>query len=189
MRLKIGATLVCAFAIGVALPSLRAQGQQGPPPGAPPQGAPPGAQGRPGGGGAPAPPKNLKVLPKDWTGMQVGALMQTFAQSLGVRCDHCHVPDPTAPPPDPGRGPRMDYSLDDKKEKEIARQMIKMVMAANDNFLKNVGDTAVPEKISCFTCHRGEDKKPVMMPEGGWTRGGFSLLPAGPPTGRGRGGE
>jgi hypothetical protein len=179
MRLKIGTALVCAFAIGVALPGLRAQGQA-PPAGAPPQGGAAGAQGR-GPGGPPAAPKNLKVLPKEWSSQQVGALMQTFTQSLGVRCDHCHVPDPTAPPPEPGRGPRMDYSLDEKKEKDVARQMIKMVMAANDNFMKTVGDAAVPEKISCFTCHRGEDKKPVMTPEGGWTRGGFSLLPAGPP--------
>ena len=43
------------------------------------------------------PPKNLKVLPKAWTGQQVRALMQTFAESLGVQCTHCHAADPTAP--------------------------------------------------------------------------------------------
>jgi hypothetical protein len=67
--------------------------------------------------------------------------------------------------------------------------MIEMVMAANENFLKEVGDPGVPEKISCWTCHRGEPAKPSMTPAEGWGRGGFSLLPAGPPMppGRGRG--
>jgi hypothetical protein len=78
---------------------------------------------------------------------------------------------------------------DANPNKDIARKMIEMVMAANENFLKEVGDPGVPEKISCWTCHRGEPAKPSMMPAEGWGRGGFSLLPAGPPMppGRGRG--
>ena len=48
-----------------------------------PQNAPPApaGQAREGGGGRGgpnAPPKNLKVLPKEWTTRQVGTLMQTF---------------------------------------------------------------------------------------------------------------
>ena len=132
------------------------------------------------------PPKNLKVLPKTWTGQQVRAVMQTFTESLGVQCTHCHVPDPTAPPPAEGRPPTLDYSLDQKKEKEIARQMIQMTMALNSEGLKGVGDPAVPEKVSCLTCHNGQ-KTPAMKPANGWGRGNFSLLPAGPATGR-RGG-
>ena len=81
------------------------------------------------------PPKNLKVLPKTWTGQQVRAVMQTFAESLGVQCTHCHAPDPTAPPQAEGRPPALDYSLDEKKEKEIARQMIQMTMALNSDCL------------------------------------------------------
>ena len=73
-----------------------------------PAAAPP--QGR----GQQQPPKNLKVLPKTWTGQQVRALMQTFAESLGVQCTHCHAADPTAPPPAEGRPPALDYSLDVK---------------------------------------------------------------------------
>ena len=96
-----------------------------------------------------------------------------------------------APAPAPGgRGPQVDYASDANPNKAIARKMIQMVMAANENFLQEVGDTGVPEKISCWTCHRGEATKPPMMPAEGWGRGGFSLLPAGPPmpAGRGRGG-
>src|SRR6478609_6114684 len=75
-----------------------------------PAGAPPPPQGR----GQQQPPKNLKVLPKAWTGQQVRAVMQTFTESLGVQCTHCHAADPTAPPPAEGRPPALDYSLDEK---------------------------------------------------------------------------
>ena len=138
--------------------------------------APP-AAGR--GGFQQQPPKNLKVLPKEWTGQQVRAVMQTFTESLGVQCSHCHAEDPKAPPPAEGRPPALDYSLDQKKEKEVARQMIQMTMALNADALKGVGDAAVPEKVSCFTCHNGQ-KTPANKPANGWGRGNFSLLPAGP---------
>jgi hypothetical protein len=68
--------------------------------------------------------------------------------------------------------------------------MIQMTMAINGESLKSVGDAAVPEKVSCFTCHNGQ-KTPAMKPANGWGRGNFSLLPAGPATparGGGRGG-
>jgi hypothetical protein len=95
---------------------------------------------------------------------------------------------PQGPPPG-GRGPQVDYVSDTNPNKEVARKMIQMVMAANDGYLKDVGDPGVAEKVSCWTCHRGESAKPPMMPAEGWGRGGFSLLPAGPPmpAGRGRG--
>ncbi len=64
--------------------------------------------------------------------------------------------------------------------------MIQMVMTVNDT-TKEVGDKAVVEKVSCFTCHQGKGK-PAIQPEAGWGRGGFSLLPAGPPLPPARGG-
>jgi mono/diheme cytochrome c family protein len=133
------------------------------------------------------PPKNLKVLPKTWTGQQVRAVMQTFTESLGVQCAHCHAVDPTAPPPPEGRPPTLDYASDEKKEKGIARQMIQMTMALNADALKDVGDPAVPEKVSCLTCHNGQ-KTPLNKPAAGWGRGNFSLLPAGPTVPQRRGG-
>ncbi len=142
----------------------------------PPAGAPaPGGQGA---GRGPAGPTNLKVLPKTWSGRQVGALMSTFTESLGVQCNYCHAEDPNAPPPAPGQNPRLDYALDTKKEKDIARDMIKMVMSINDG-TKAIGDAAVTEKVTCFTCHRG-DKEPAIAPPNGWGRGSFSLSEAGP---------
>ena len=68
--------------------------------------------------------------------------------------------------------------------------MIQMVMGINSENLKGLGDAAVPEKVSCFTCHNGQ-KKPAVAPANGWGRGAFSLLPAGPtvpPRGAGPGG-
>ena len=143
------------------------------------------------------------------------------APGQGEGCLHCHVrpaaagaPSPGAgaaavaqapaagQPPAPGeaapapargggRGPQVDYVSDANPNKDVARKMIEMVMAANENFLKEVGDPGVSEKISCWTCHRGEPAKPSMTPAEGWGRGGFSLLPAGPPmpAGRGRGAD
>lgn len=187
MRVRLLVLSACVLAAAVGMHA--AQGQQPAAPGAP------GAQGGPArGGGAPAPLMNIKVLPKEWTRQQVQALMQTFVESLGVAapagappppgsgCLHCHAaPAADAAPAQPGgRGPAVDYSSDANPKKDVARKMIQMVMASNANYLKDVGDTAVPEKVSCYSCHRGETK-PVMMPAAGWGRGGFSLLPAGPP--------
>ena len=89
------------------------------------------AQGGRGGG---EPPKNLQVLPKDTPRNQVTAIMRTFAMALGVRCEHCHAPAAAAANPDTapagrggrgGGGPQLDYSLDDKETKKVAREMIK----------------------------------------------------------------
>ena len=153
----------------VASPALIAQG--------PPAGAPTGAP-APGGQAPGRGPANLKVLPKTWTRQQVGAVMTTFTESLGVTCAHCHAEDPNAPPPAAGQPARLDYALDTKKEKDVARDMIKMVMTINTD-TKAIGDAAMPEKVSCFTCHRG-DKKPAFTPTPGWARGNFSLSEAGP---------
>ena len=60
-------------------------------------------------------------------------------------------------------GPDLDYSLDTKKEKEVARAMIQLVMDLNGKF-KSVGDPAVAEKTSCFTCHNGQ-KAPAKAEE------------------------
>src|SRR5437867_3519629 len=84
MRSTLGVALFSCCTIVGAAAFVLAQGQ--PPAGAPPaqgQGGAPGG-GRPGGGGGQQPaPTNLKVLPKNWTRQQVGALMNTFVVSLG----------------------------------------------------------------------------------------------------------
>jgi hypothetical protein len=120
------------------------------------------AQGRGGG----EPPKNLQVLPKDTPRNQVTALMRTFAMALGVRCEHCHTEAPaagrdSAAAPAAGRGgrggaPPLDYSLDDKETKKIAREMMKMVADINGKYLPATGRTFNDlTRVTCETCHHG----------------------------------
>jgi tetratricopeptide (TPR) repeat protein len=123
----------------------------------------PGGQGRGGG----EPPKNLQVLPKDMPRNQVTALMRTFAMALGVRCEHCHAEAaPSATPADAaapaggrggrGGGPQLDYSLDDKETKKIAREMIKMVADINGKYMPATGRTLTDlTRVTCETCHHG----------------------------------
>ncbi len=82
--------------------------------------------------------KNIKVL----NGMpqsQLYPTMRFMAASLDFGCGSCHVI----------KDGRIDPALDDKPEKQTARQMIKMVMELNKNLGR--GDTVV----TCYTCHRG----------------------------------
>jgi hypothetical protein len=167
MKRVTGLYLVC----GAALFASATLVAQQPPAGAPAAGAPPA------GGRGPQAPMQLKVLPNTWTRQQVGQLMNTFNESLGVMCNHCHAENPTAAPGPNGNRP-LDYALDTKKEKEIAREMIKAVMASNEA-TKGLGDATVVEKMSCWTCHRGA-VKPEKQPAAGWGRGNFTLSQAGP---------
>ncbi len=78
--------------------------------------------------------KNIQVL-KDIPADQLDPTMDFIANSLGVRCEYCHV--------------RSDFSKDDKRPKLTARKMIAMELAINKaNFN---GRT----EVTCYTCHRG----------------------------------
>ena len=90
--------------------------------------------------------KNIKVL----TGLpdsQLIPVMNFMSASLGRRCNFCHVTD---------KG-RDGYALDDKPEKNTAREMIKMVMGLRKQSFHGA------DEISCFTCHRGQTH-PVNVP-------------------------
>ena len=73
----------------------------------------------------------LKGLPAD----QLIPSMQFISASLGVECDYCHVQNA--------------FDKDDKKPKPIARKMIRMMFAINqDNFEGR-------REVTCNSCHRG----------------------------------
>ena len=92
-------------------------------------------------------PKNLKVLPKDWTRPQVINVMQNFTAALGVGCNFCHVINQGQPP---------DFASDDKKEKDMARAMMKVATDLNAELPKALGmDPKETTRIGCITCHRG----------------------------------
>ena len=103
-----------------------------------------------------APPyKNLQVLSKDITQPQLMQNMKFFAQSLGVRCTHCHVGEEGSPLS------TFDFASDAKREKRVARSMLKMVHRINsDDFRIAAGGAP---KVTCFTCHRGSTK-PLTAP-------------------------
>ena len=110
--------------------------------------APAAGQGR--AGGAPLPPANLQVLPKDIPRPQLLQTMQAFNQALGVQCSHCHQ---FVGPGDPMN----DMAADVKPQKNAARAMMRMVAVVNPQVATGVNKT--PEtatRVGCWTCHRGQ---------------------------------
>jgi photosynthetic reaction center cytochrome c subunit len=111
--------------------------------------------------------KNIQVL-KGIPSEQLIPAMEFMASSLGAECSFCHVEG--------------HFDKDDKKEKQTAREMMKMMFAIN-------GDFEGPREVTCYSCHRGE-AKPVATPAiengaGGKAQGGASqaqTLPTGLPT-------
>ena len=100
------------------------------------------------GSGPLAPPyKNLQVFPKDITQAQLVGNMKFFAQSLGVRCTHCHVGQEGQPLS------TFDFASDAKQTKLTARKMLVMVHRINEQDF-GVKDFA-NVKVTCYTCHRG----------------------------------
>lgn len=92
-------------------------------------------------------PKNLKVLPKNWTREQVVQVMQNFTAALGVGCNFCHDLKQGQPP---------DFSSDAKKEKDMARAMMKIATDLNATLPKALGmEPKDTTRIQCITCHRG----------------------------------
>jgi hypothetical protein len=86
--------------------------------------------------------KNIQVL-KDIPADQLIPSMQFITASLGVECDFCHVQG------------AMDK--DDKKPKKIARQMMQMMFAINQNNFDG------KREVTCYSCHRGSTD-PVSTP-------------------------
>ena len=99
--------------------------------------------------------RNLKVLDRNISRDQLFPIMKGFAQSLGVRCSHCHVGTEGQPLS------TFDFASDAKKEKLVARAMLVMVHRINaEEFrVKEFKDV----KVTCYTCHRGA-LKPLTLP-------------------------
>jgi tetratricopeptide (TPR) repeat protein len=115
-------------------------------------------------------PQNLEVLPEDISPEDLRATMRGFAMGTGLRCSGCH---------DGEEGADLstyDFTSDEKEEKRVAREMLKMVMTINGDYLAKLEDD--PVKVRCITCHRGV-KIPRMTGEvltRAATRGGVESL-------------
>lgn len=90
---------------------------------------------------------NLQLFPQNITHDELIANMRGFARALGTRCDHCHAANP------PGSKEQFDFASDAKPEKKVARTMLRMVHAANADYLAKVNPHG--QMVACITCHRG----------------------------------
>jgi hypothetical protein len=99
---------------------------------------------------------NLQVLTKV-PESQLFPMMNAIADSLGVRCDYCHV----RVAPDPAKTWSLAggwiWDRDDKRPKLAARDMMRMVADIN---ARQFNGRAT---VSCYTCHRGS-VAPVTFP-------------------------
>lgn len=99
--------------------------------------------------------RNLQVLPPNISRDELIGTMEGFAESLGVRCGHCHVQIAETPKPE------FDFPADVKPTKHAARIMIRMTKTINRDYVSKVEEMYTT--VSCWTCHRGE-KRPDVKP-------------------------
>ena len=94
--------------------------------------------------------RNLKVLPKDISNADLDSVMETYSKHLNVSCDFCHA-ESKANKND------LDYASDDKPEKEITRQMMRMTADINKDYFDYTIIYKAGEKmaVTCYTCHDG----------------------------------
>ncbi|HXO22673.1 MAG TPA: c-type cytochrome [Thermoanaerobaculia bacterium] len=92
--------------------------------------------------------KNVQIL-KDVPAENLLKIMQFgFSPALGVKCGFCHEP--------------RQWEKDDKKEKKVTREMMKMTTAINADYIKKMKDLPSDDpSVNCTTCHRGQ-KSPVL---------------------------
>ena len=86
--------------------------------------------------------KNIQVL-KGIPSDQIVPTMRVITAALGVRCNFCHVEG--------------HFEEDAKAPKEVARSMMRMMSAINQNHFEGT------REVTCYSCHRGATK-PVTMP-------------------------
>jgi len=92
---------------------------------------------------------NLQVLPKNSSPTQVWGNMRNVAGGLGVECTFCHV-GPVGAPLE-----RIDFASDEKRNKLVARQMMRMVQEVNRRIDSIPGRPTPGVTVTCATCHRG----------------------------------
>ncbi len=81
--------------------------------------------------------KNIQVL-KGVPADQLIPAMRFITASLGVECSYCHVPE--------------HFEKDDKKLKQIARDMMRMMLTIDENSFAGL------REVTCYSCHRGSPK-------------------------------
>lgn len=104
--------------------------------------------------------ENLQVFPQDIETRRLLDVMKAYSQALGVRCWFCHVGQE-------GQDlAEFNFVSDEKAHKQVAREMMKMVMMIREKNLPEVvriqreveGNADADPKVNCYTCHRGKAK-------------------------------
>ena len=93
--------------------------------------------------------KNVQML-GDVPAARLLRTMQGFARSLGVACTKCHVAG--------------EWDSDQKDDKGVTRDMMKMTRAINDDYVKKIA--AIQDdhpNVGCAMCHRGQAKASADM--------------------------
>lgn len=96
--------------------------------------------------------KNVKILGDVPAARLLKIMEYGWSGSLGVSCDHCHIPG--------------KWDSDDVPGKDIARDMARMTRTINVDLLASIeGLKSNPEKpvVNCTTCHRGQVKPATSM--------------------------
>lgn len=108
--------------------------------------------------------ENLQVLPADTGPFELSQIMRGFTQALGVRCQHCHVGTEEMSLVE------FDFVSDEKDHKEVARQMMRMTWAINNDMLANMDGLHEAEgmRVTCYTCHRGGVTPQTRAPNPEW---------------------
>ena len=97
--------------------------------------------------------KNIQM--QMFKAMPAGRLLRVmelgYAKSLGVNCTHCHVSG--------------EWEKEDKPTKQITRDMAAMAATINNDLLKKIKNLKGPDPvINCTTCHRGQTKPALNLP-------------------------
>ena len=95
---------------------------------------------------------NLQVLPKNTSGEELHKIMREYSMALGVHCNYCPVAHEVEGQP----RPKMDFASDDKPEKNMARDMMRMEAGINASYIskmQGIGHTM--QQVTCVTCHNG----------------------------------
>ena len=89
-------------------------------------------------------PKNVQVL-TDLSTREIRDYMKSVSSGIGEKCVYCHN--------------LKDYSSDEKENKLIGREFIKLVAQINvqvEAINSNVMSKEDLQPVTCYTCHAGE---------------------------------
>jgi hypothetical protein len=87
--------------------------------------------------------RNIRIFKGVPAGRVVRIMGQGYSRSLGVTCNHCHVPG--------------QWASEDKPTKQVAREMHTMVTAINTQYIAKIPNLRGERPtVNCMTCHRGQ---------------------------------